>query len=77
MKELNHAKCIDRDSAFYQLVFDEAEKTVIAEVINHTPDNTAYVTSGGKDTKDYIFLINPRGGITQAPSSLGNFYGGG
>ena len=43
---------------FYNLVFTEEEKKLIAKSKIENPDNPDYGTEGGNDTEDYIFLLS-------------------
>lgn len=43
---------------FYEKVFSEEEKELIAKTKINTPPNGIYGTSGGNDTEDKIFLLS-------------------
>lgn len=42
---------------FYH-AFDEANRSRIMAVTNHTPDNPWYGSRGGEDTRDHVFLLS-------------------
>lgn len=46
------------NDTFYQAAFSESQREVIIQVTNINPDNERWGTSGGNDTKDFVFLLS-------------------
>ena len=46
------------NGTFAETAFTEAERELIAEVINRTPANPESETDGGADTADHVFLLS-------------------